>query len=388
MADIRDAAYYDLVGRSLAGISYQEFVDTVFADKYNAPDTSGFVWDEEIQMDFTYHQLQAELGIYAMATYVDLDSPAPLRSVDGVEINTGKIPRMKHGFKLNEKIIREQMIMAGKGAFDAAAENAILTVLYNSTDKLIGGNYNTLKYQRHQAVSTGKFTLLNTNNPQGLQNVTFDFKVPPGNITTKTSTARWWTDDAYTTEGSASDPVADLVALVKAAEDAYAPVGVIEVSQKCFTRFLGHSKVRIALGYYYNPEAASDTIASNIAKRLSKEESRVLLERKLGYPIHIIDSVSEVESYDKATKSIVKTRLSSFDEDAWVLMPDGEIGTIKAVQPIIIPDPAARIALYDGGRTVLTQTFDAKNKYQYIESELTALCVPNRTKYMYYLKIK
>jgi hypothetical protein len=388
MADIRDAAYYDLVGRSLAGISYQEFVDTVFADKYNAPDTSGFVWDEEIQMDFTYHQLQAELGIYAMATYVDLDSPAPLRSVDGIEINTGKIPRMKHGFKLNEKIIREQMIMAGKGAFDAAAEKAIMTVLYNSTDKLIGGNYNTLKYQRHQIVSTGKFTLLNTNNPQGLQNVTFDFKVPPGNITTKTSTARWWTDDAYTTEGSASDPVADLVALVKAAEDAYAPVGVIEVSQKCFTRFLGHSKVRIALGYYYNPEAASDTIASNIAKRLSKEESRVLLERKLGYPIHIIDSVSEVESYDKATKSIVKTRLSSFDEDAWVLMPDGEIGTIKSVQPIIIPDPAARIALYDGGRTVLTQTFDAKNKYQYIESELTALCVPNRTKYMYYLNIK
>lgn len=388
MADIRDAAYYDLVGRSLAGISYQEFVDTVFADKYNAPDTSGFVWDEEIQMDFTYHQLQAELGIYAMATYVDLDSPAPLRSVDGVEINTGKIPRMKHGFKLNEKIIREQMIMAGKGAFDAAAEKAILTVLYNSTDKLIGGNYNTLKYQRHQTVSTGKFTLLNDNNPQGLQNVTFDFKIPPGNITTKTSTARWWTDDAYTTEGSASDPVADLVALVKAAEDAYAPVGVIEVSQKCFTRFLGHSKVRIALGYYYNPEAASDAIASNIAKRLSKEESRVLLERKLGYPIRIIDSVSEVESYDKATKSKVKTRLSSFDEDAWVLMPDGEIGTIKAVQPIIIPDPAARIALYDGGRTVLTQTFDAKNKYQYIESELTALCVPNRTNYMYYLNIK
>lgn len=385
---IRDAAYYDLVGKSLMGTTYQEFVDTIFADKYNTPDTSGFVWDEEIQMDFTYHQLQAELGIYAMATYVDLDSPAPLRGVDGVEINTGKIPRFKHGFKLNEKIIREQMIMAGKGAFDAAAERAIMNVLYNSTDQLIGGNYNTLTYQRHQAVSTGKLALLNTNNPQGIQNITFDFKVPAANITTKAGNYRWWTDDAYTTEGSSSDPVADLVALVKAAEDAYAPVSVLEVSKKGFIRFLGHSKVLIALGYYYNPEAASDAIATNIAKRLSTEESRLLLERKLGYAIRVIDHVSAVESYNKTTKLIVKTNISSFDEDAWVLMPDGQIGTIKAVQPIVIQDPAARVALYDGGRTVLTQTFDAKNKYQYIESELTALCVPSNTKYMYYLNIK
>lgn len=385
---IRDAAYYDLVGKSLAGVSYQEFVDTLFADKYNTPDTSGFVWDEEIQMDFTYHQLQAELGIHAMATYVDLDSPAPLRGVDGLEINTGKIPRFKHGFKLNEKIIREQMIMAGKGAFDQAAANAIMNVLYNSTDKLIGGNYNTLTYQRHQAVSTGKLALLNTNNPQGIQNITFDFKVPTANITTLAGNYRWWTDADYTTEGSSSNPIADLVAMVKAAEDVFAPVDKFEVSKKGFNRFLGHSKVLIALGYYYNPEAASDAIATNIAKRLSTEESRVLLERKLGVSIVIIDSVSAVESYNKTTKSIVKTNISSFDEDAWVLMPSGEIGTIKSVQPIIIQDPAARIALYDGGRTVLTQTFDAKNKYQYIESELTALCVPSNTKYMYYLNIK
>lgn len=385
---VRDAEYYDLVGRALPGVSYQEFVDTLFADKYNAPNTDGFTWDEEIQLDFTYHQLQVELGIYAMATYVDIDSPAPLRSVQGAEINTGKIPRFKHGFKLNEKIIREQMILASRGAFDDASQRAIMSVLYNSTDQLIGGNYNTLTYQRHQAVSTGKLALLNTNNPQGIQNITFDFKVPTANITTLSGNKRWWTDSSCSTEGSSSDPVADLVALVKSANDVFAPVGKFEVSKRGFDRFLGHSKVLIALGYYYNPEAASDAIATNIAKRLSSEEARLLLERKLGISIVVIDSVSAVETYDKSTKTVVKTNISSFDEDTWVLMPVGEIGTIKAVQPIVIADPAARIAFYDGGRTVLTQTFDAKNKYQYIESELTALCVPNNTKYMYYLKIK
>ena len=385
---IRDAAYYDLVERSLAGLSYQEFVDTLFADKYNTPDTSGFVWDEEIQMDYTYHQLQAEMGIYAMATYVDVDSEGPLRSPQGIELTTGKIPRMKHGFKLNEKIIREQMIMASKNAFDTAAQNSIMNILYNSTDQLLGGNYNSLTYQRHQAVSTGTLTLLDTNNPQGIKNVTFDFKVPAANITTKAGNYRWWTDDAYTTEGSSSDPVADLVAFIKAANDAFAPVSILEVSKRGFDRFLGHSKVLIAVGYYSNPEAASDTIASNIAKRLSAEEVRALLERKLGVTIRIIDTISVVEKYNKTTKSVDFTRISAFDEDAWSLIPDGTIGTIKAVQPIVIPDPAARIALFDMGRTVLTQTFNAKMKYQYIESELTALCVPSNVKYMYILNIK
>ena len=385
---IRDAAYYDLVGRSLQGITYQSFVDTLFADKYNAPSTEGFVWDDEIQMDFTYHQLEVEMGIYAMATYVDVDSPGPLRSVQGLEVSTGKIPRMKHGFALNEKIIREQMIMASKNAFDSAAESAIMKLLYNSSDQLIGGNYNSLSYQRHQAVSTGKLALTITNNPTGIQNLTFDFKIPAANVTTLLTNYRWWTDSGYASEGSSSAPVEDLVALVKQAVDAFAPVGVIEVSKVGFNRFLGHSKTKVSLGYLYSPEAASDAIATNISNRLSVEEARALLSRKLGIDIKVIDHISEVETYNKTTKVIVRTRLSSFNEDAWVLLPAGELGTIKAVQPIVIGDPAARIAMYDGGRTVLTQTFDATNKVQKIESELTALCVPNKKNYMFYLNIK
>lgn len=384
----RNAAYYDLVGRSLQGVSYQSFVDTMFADKYNAPSTEGFVWDDEIQMDFTYHQLEAELGIYAMATYVDIDSPAPMRGMRGAEINTGKIPRMKHGFNLNEKIIREQMIMAGKNAFDASAEDAIMKLLYKSTDQLIGGNYNSLSYQRHQAVSTGTFAITITNNPMGIQNLSFDFKIPTANVTTLAGNYRWWTDSAYTTEGSSAAPVEDLVALVKQATDAFAPVAALEVSKAGFNRFLGHSKAKISLGYLYSPEAASDAIATNIANRLSVEEARILLERKLGVVIRIIDHIAEVEKFNKTTKVLDYTRVSSFDEDAWVLVPDGELGTIKAVQPIVIADPAARIALFDEGRTVITQTFDARNKVQTIESELTALCVPNKRKYMYYLNIK
>ena len=383
----RDANYYDLVGRALGGLTYQSFVDS-FNEIYNVPQTDGFVWDDEIQMDFTYHQLEAELGIYTMASYVDLDSDAPLRAVQGAEIATGKIPRMKHGFVLNEKIIREQMIFASKGAFDSASETALMKLLFNSTDKLIGGNYNRLSMQRHQAVSTGKLTINSTNNAGGLSSLVLDFSIPTANVTTKTINNRWWTDTAYTTQGSTSDPLADMVDLVEAAEDGHAPAGHIEIAKTLWRRLKGHTVFLTSMGYVYNPEAASDAIALTYGKRLTNDELLNLLERKLGVPVTIVDHKGVVEVFNKTTKLIDFNEVDSFDADTVVYVPNGEIGTIKSVQPIVIPDPAARVAYFDEGRTTLTQTFDAKKKIQYIESELTALCVPNKRKYMFYLKIK
>ena len=383
----RDANYYDLVGRALGGLTYQSFVDS-FNEIYNVPQTDGFVWDDEIQMDFTYHQLEAELGIYTMASYVDLDSDAPLRAVQGAEIATGKIPRMKHGFVLNEKIIREQMIFASKGAFDSASETALMKLLFNSTDKLIGGNYNRLSMQRHQAVSTGKLTINSTNNAGGLSSLVLDFSIPTANVTTKTVNDRWWTDTAYATQGSTSDPLADMVALVEAAEDGHAPAGHLEIAKTLWRRLKGHTVFLTSMGYVYNPEAASDAIALTYGKRLTNDELLNLLERKLGVPVTIVDHKGVVEVFNKTTKLIDFNEVDSFDADTVVYVPNGEIGTIKSVQPIVIPDPAARVAYFDEGRTTLTQTFDAKKKIQYIESELTALCVPNKRKYMFYLKIK
>ena len=383
----RDANYYDLVGRALGGLTYQSFVDS-FNEIYNVPQTDGFVWDDEIQMDFTYHQLEAELGIYTMASYVDLDSDAPLRAVQGAEIATGKIPRMKHGFVLNEKIIREQMIFASKGAFDSASETALMKLLFNSTDKLIGGNYNRLSMQRHQAVSTGKLTINSTNNAGGLSSLVLDFSIPTANVTTKTINNRWWTDTAYTTQGSTSDPLADMVALVEAAEDGHAPAGHLEIAKTLWRRLKGHTVFLTSMGYVYNPEAATDAIALTYGKRLTNDELLNLLERKLGIPVTIVDHKGVVEVFNKTTKLIDFNEVDSFDADTVVYVPNGEIGTIKSVQPIVIPDPAARVAYFDEGRTTLTQTFDAKKKIQYIESELTALCVPNKRKYMFYLKIK
>ena len=146
--------------------------------------------------------------------------------------------------------------------------------------------------------------------------------------------------------------------------------------------------VRQSLGYIKNPLVTTADAAVQIGVSLLDDEMKVLVEKYVGAPITIIDSVSVVEKFDKKTRTVSTPTLQSFDENVFVFVPSSRIGTIKAVTPIVINDPAARIAFYDEGRTVITQTFDAYNKVQKISSELTALCVPNVVRQVYYLTVK
>ncbi len=380
----RDSSFYDIMALGLAdAANYQEFVDTMFADKYNAPQTDGFSWDDEIQIDFSYEQLEAELGIYAMATFVDLDSPGGTHAMGNFTISKGKIPRFKHGFVMDEKIIRENMILAQRfNQVSANGQMALSKLLFNSTDKLIGGNYNTLTYMRHQAISTGQFAITATNNPGGIANLTFDFGVPalnkkfPGGFGDN-GTVYVWSDLTN------ANPIGDLQDMVKYAEDNMMPVGHFEMSKALWTSFKNHTQVKKQVALFQNMNAD----VANVAGFLVTENMVRAFMVEAGLPpVVVIDSLVQADKYNPATRLVEYTSIRPFDEAKVVLVPNGQLGTIKAVEPIVLNDPSARIALYDGGRTVLTQTFDSKNKIQYIESELTALVVPNVSRYILQLK--
>lgn len=379
----RDSNYYDIMALGLGGArDYQEFVDTFFADKYNAPQTDGFMWDENIQIDFTYEQLQAELGIYAIATFVDIDSPGGTHANQTATISSGKIPRFKHQFTIDEKIIREQMILAQRfNQVTPAMQEQLARVLFNNTDKLIGGNYNTLTYMRHQAVSNGSFAITSTNNPGGIANLTFSFGVPAANQKKAGGFGSHGTKYAWSS--ASANPIGDLMDMVEYADTNGIPYGVIEMSKTLWNTFRMHTNVKSAVATGINMNAN----LTNIGSMIFTEE--VVKSYLVGIglpPINVIDSLVSVEKYDPATRTVGYTQIRPFDEAKVVLRPSGEIGTIKAVEPIVLQDPSARIALFDGGRTKLTQRFDSKNVIQTIESELTALCVPNVPKYLIQLK--
>lgn len=370
------------------GGSFQEFIDNSFSGQ-NGLRTPGFAWAPFTQVGFTYEQIEAELGIKTMATYVDVNSPAPMKSVEGISLNSGKIPRFKQAYPVDENIIRERMMLASSmpGKVTANMQNVILKQLFLSVEDLILGNYNTLTYQRDQMVSKGALTLSDRDNPRGLQNITFSAGVPEENKTVLSGNYRWFTNDSGT-EGSTSDPVADLKKMVKTAKNKGMRAFHFEVEETTFDKTLTHSKVAKWLGWGYSP-VAPESNAIEIGRAMSSDAAKAMLERVIGAPITINKEVVSVEKFDKTTKKVIKEQMPSFAENTWVLVPDGALGEIKAVIPILAGTPSnGDVAYYDGGRTMIKRMFNLDTNTMVVESECTALVVPNKPKYMFYLTIQ
>lgn len=379
--------YYDLMTFGLGDQNFQSFVDK-FQAKYNTPQTDGFVWDNDIQLDYTYEQLIASLNITTLPVYVDVDSEGLDKSFGEFVIGSNKIPTQKHRYAMNAKMLRERMIMVqkfGSAALNNEARRALMDLLFDSTDKLLGGNRNALTHQRMRVCSTGQFTIDLENNPRGLQGITFDFGIPAGNKETLTTTNRWWTTTEHTTanEGSTSDPLLFLKNKRKAMRKMGYPKGHFEMSSDLYDDLLTHSAVLKRIGYSLYPIAAGDAAAEGYAQNLTDAAKADAIERIVGAPIKTYDSVAAVEKFDSESKSLKPETIDNFKVTNVSFVPDGQIGTIKSVRPMVFTDdPTQRIAWFDGGRTLITNRFDAKMKTMYVESEMAVLCVPNMTQYM------
>jgi hypothetical protein len=378
-----DIQVYDLLSR--AGVSgarqLQDFIDNQVMQKYNELDIPGFTFAQDMQLDFTYEQVQGEYGLNIMASYVDLDSPATPNAKKGATINRGRIPRMKKAEYYNEDKIRKMLILEErKGANSAELRAAAIADLFVSTDNLIGGHVNSLSYQRHQIVSTGKFTLTAENNPDGLKNLTFASHVPTANTVTLSGTKRWWTDADKAVEGSAADPIADMIAMVETARK-YGVRGHFEVNYNYLTQILKHSKVVATIGINALP-AADATAQTAFAGLFSRDRKKAALEEIVGARIVEIDHMVATQ---KVTKGVVENIVTdSFAADVVVFVPDGNLGEIITVEPIAIA--GGTYAKFLGGRGLMTVEADYTKKVQKFGTEMTSLAVPSLPQYFFYLK--
>lgn len=376
--------FYDLLSRALGGNDggrLQGFLDNVVAQKYNQLNIPGFKFAPEMQLDFTYEQIQKEIGLNVMASYVDLDSqPIPV-GTEGAVISTGRIPRMKMVEYYNEDKYRKLLIAEQRfGAGSNQVVNSAVKALFNTIDTLVGGHTNALTYQRHQIVSTGKFTVNSTNNPNGIVGLTFASHVPTANWNTLSGTKRWWTDAEKTSEGTAADPIADMVAMVENARKKGVK-GHFEVNAAYLDAILKHSKVVAAIGANLFPTAAD---ASASAAYLSRARKIDVLADVVGAPVVAIDAVVATEVYNKTAKKLERTMIDAFEANVVVFVPDGDLGEFITVEPIAI-DGGTYGTFYDG-RLLLTVDVDAKYKCQSFNTEMTTLAVPNKPQYMWYLK--
>ena len=113
-----------------------------------------------------------------MATYVNPDSNVKSRSTEGFETLSGTIPTLADRLERDEKEVRDLMNAANNQTSDVA--KLAISLLQGKVDNLLSSHANSITYQVNQMKSAGKLELLNTNNPNGIQNVTFSAQIPRG----------------------------------------------------------------------------------------------------------------------------------------------------------------------------------------------------------------
>jgi len=377
--------FYDLLSRALGGADpkrLQGFLDNVMAEKYNTLQIDGFQFADEMQLDFTYEQMQKEIGMNVMASYVDLDSdPIPV-GTEGASLSTGSIPRMKMVEYYNEDKYRKMLITEQRfGADSDRVANAASKQLFRTADTLIGGHTNSLTFQRNQIVSKAKFELTLENNPGGLVNLEFAAHVPNENMTTLADKKRWWTDKDNTKEGADANPAEDMRRMVERARRKGVR-GHFEVNTTYMDKILGHSKVLAVVGTSLLP-AADSAAQSAFASVLPRKRKAEALAELVGAPIKEIDSLVAVRSFDKTKKKMTTKTLEAFEPGVVVFVPDGSLGEILTVEPITVA--GGTYATFYEGRLLLTVGVDPVKKCQSFHTEMTSLVVPDKPQYMWYL---
>lgn len=396
----RNKEFYDIVAHGLASVGYtgqaafHEYVNETFANKYNAEKTfaqAGFPLNPNVPLNPTYEQLEATIRPYSMAGYVDIDSDGPTKSTEGMMLKMGSMPTFKHEITLSRKTIREKMMLAeaiGKSNDDI--NSTVMRLLFNGVDNLLGGNYNTMLYQRHQIVSNqGKLVIDANNNPMGYA-IEIDFGVPAANK----KVSKWYTKSADAVSqdsavGSTIDPIKVMRDVKYNAEHKdFAPAGHWEVSKKTFDDLLAMPYFREMYVMWARPDITNVANRKAFGALVDDETLKSFLEARIGAKIVIVDAMATVEKFDKSSGKMAYSNLDSFNEGVLVYVPDGAIGDAQFGRPIAMETPGARIAMYDGGRTMLRSVFEDKTMTQVIGSEVTGLIVPNKVRWMYYLTVK
>lgn len=357
----------------------------------------GFSWDPVSSLTFDYEQLIASNRLKVMATYTDKDSEAIPFGTEGFESARGVIPRQKARFLWDEDDYRKYLDTVSKLDFqNTTVKNYALDLLFDGLSDIKNAHELSMTYQRDQMVSNRGLTLSADNNPRGIVGLTFSANVPAGNVTTKTSTARWFTDPDHKDadhEGSASDPVKDMRDIVRAMKRKGYTNIALEVDEQSWLEDMDHSKWRTAIGYKLRPDLvlapSNNANALAVGNAADDDEVKQMFAKIIGIPLANIKFRQGLAAVEKLQgkgpdAKLVRTSFRTFNANTYVFYPAGPLGTIKSVLPLV-PDSKAMYATFFGGKGLIQYEYDAKAKTQDWWSELTALCVPNRPQEMFYL---
>lgn len=382
---------HKLIEFGLGGDGWQNFVNH-YNEKYDKVQIDGFTF-APTTLSYTFSQLISNLGITTLPAYVDPESPGYEKALSQLAGKVGNIPTQKAFYRLNRVLLREKMLLMqkfGNSALTSETQDAILGVLDESTEGLIKGFYNSLTHQRMQIVSTGKFTISETNNPRGLKGITLDFGIEDSHFNTLAGQARWWTNEEHTNAniGTNADPIDYIKKRLKTIRRKH-QIGVamqLEMSQDLFDDLLTHPKVLARVGYSMFPTIKTDNEAIMAAQNYSDDALKATLSKLCGIDIVPRDTMAAVEKPGKdadGEPDLIVSQVENFKATNIAFVPKGMIGTIQGVTPLTLGYAPEDIAQFNGGRLILSQRVIPETHSIYIESEAAQICVPSTPQAMF-----
>ena len=379
--------------------AFDVYYNTILEGRENMDlNIEGFEWDDP-QIDFTYEMLETGDDVYAMAHYVDLNSPA-LPSGKQTEFAklTGSIPRQKYRVVRGENDYRKELIVmqevAAVARFQGRNVNTSLSehlakYLFSTLVEFPEAHKTSLNYQVGQMKSAAKLVLNDENNPRGIKGVEFGAKVPASNFIKP----NWLTKQADGTyvavEGA--NPIEDIKAKIREIRwnGQYKNV-VVELDEQFAFELFKMPEVLKAIGYAETPNlrlsAKNDDNAMAVAKNLEDEIIKDYF-RKLINADRIVyhNTIVAAEKLNVENKNYDRKTMKAFNPDVVLVRPEGTIGKIKNVVPLR-PDGSAITAGIFGGRGLIEYIYNAQTRTQDWQSELTILAVPNRPRDMFYFE--
>jgi hypothetical protein len=312
-----------------------------------------FAWgNPTISIDFS--TVIGKARIEAMASVVDRDAPAPLRSRQGLEKLAGQVPAIKEKFKLSERDYREYMALRALQA-GGGNVNAQLDLIFS--DMRVAGNsaHKRLDSMVYQALSSGAIQLSTTNNPDGIVTGSIDLLMPAANKY-KTQTAGW-----STTVGS--DPIRDIEKIVVDFEAKGIRFEKMLMNRATFSQLrlsVEGQKYLAAYMFAGNSSATNKKFLGNLV-----QWNEYFIGEGLPY-VELVESTSGIE------KDGIITSNDNWTAGAVTFVPAGPLGIIHNALCIEQIQPVQSVAYASFDRALLSKWHENDPFAEYTQVELNA----------------
>ena len=203
-------------------------LDTANA-KYNRASWRNFATFDVPQIGKSFKAIIEETNIIVRASLLSPSGKKPLRSTEGGELYTGSIPKIGHGFKIDQADIN---FFKELGQVEGDVNDWIARTYINRAAKIIGGFHATWTGWIYQALSTGWIKVTKDQNPDGIP-LNVGMKVKPSHMI-GALTKVWSDPDA--------DIIGSLQRMVKIATDDSIPFDYIGMTKELFDNVVCKNK--------------------------------------------------------------------------------------------------------------------------------------------------